>query len=156
SWQSSAPLSERARPQVLVLGGSTVWGYFVCNNGTVPSLLARALARDGIGGYQVTNFGQPGYVSTQEVVALLSELHEGRIPDLVIFLDGINDTFSAYQNGRAGLDQSDKMLAFRWEHPYKAEAIELVSGLPICRVLHCSNRRVAGVPVPSPDRNLPE
>ena len=34
-------------------------------------------------------------------------LRQGQRPDLVIFYDGINDCFTAYQNGIAGLTQSE-------------------------------------------------
>jgi hypothetical protein len=55
----------------------------------------------------VTNFGQIGYVSTQEVIALMLELRKGNIPDVVVFYDGFNDTMAAYQMGEAGLPQNE-------------------------------------------------
>lgn len=73
---------------------------------TIPAILARELANKGITA-EVTNFGESGYVNTQELIALLLELQHEKIPDLVIFYDGVNDTFSAYQQGIAGLTQNE-------------------------------------------------
>lgn len=55
----------------------------------------------------VTNFGEGGYVSTQEVVALLIELRNHNVPDIVILYDGINGVFSALQTGQAGIPQNE-------------------------------------------------
>lgn len=51
--------------------------------------------------------GEGGYVSTQEVIALMLELRKGNVPDLVVFYDGVNDTFSAYQQGVAGIPENE-------------------------------------------------
>jgi lysophospholipase L1-like esterase len=72
---------------------------------TIPALLAKELADKGIS-VEITNFGESGYVSTQEVISLLVELRK-HTPDLVIFYDGVNDTFSSYQQGTAGLPQNE-------------------------------------------------
>jgi lysophospholipase L1-like esterase len=49
------------------------------------------------------NFGESAYSSTQEVIQLLLLLQQGKIPDLVIFYDGWNDTAPAIAYGDAGL-----------------------------------------------------
>lgn len=68
-------------------------------NETIPSYLAKY-------GYDVTNYGETGYVSMQELILLIQELKTGK-PDIVIFYDGFNDTFSAYQQGVAGLPMNE-------------------------------------------------
>ena len=73
---------------------------------TIPAILARELANKGITA-EVTNFGESGYVNTQEFIGLALELQKEKIPDLVIFYDGVNDTFSAYQQGVAGVPQNE-------------------------------------------------
>jgi hypothetical protein len=91
---------------IMMLGGSTMWGLGARDEFTIPSLLAKKLTEHGIRA-RITNFGQIGYVSTQEVIALMLELRQGNIPDIVVFYDGFNDTMSAYQMGEAGLPQNE-------------------------------------------------
>jgi lysophospholipase L1-like esterase len=92
--------------RVWVMGGSTVWGTGARDSWTIPSLLGRELAERGFAA-EVVNFGQSGYNSTQELIALELELREGRVPDFVIFYDGINDAYAAWQNGKAGLPHNE-------------------------------------------------
>ena len=92
--------------RIFTFGGSAMWGVGARDDFTIPSFLARKLQEKGIR-CQVTNFGESGYVSTQEVIALLQQLRDGNIPDLVIFYDGVNDIYSAYQQQVAGLPQNE-------------------------------------------------
>jgi lysophospholipase L1-like esterase len=103
TWSAEAA---EAGPRIFVFGGSTVWGTGARDAHTIPSAIAKGLAERGIAA-QVTNFGESGYVSGQETIALLRELQAGNIPDLVIFYDGVNDVFSALQAGRAGIPQNE-------------------------------------------------
>lgn len=41
------------------------------------------------------SFADIGYVSTQDVIALILELRKGHVPDAAMFLEGVNDTFAA-------------------------------------------------------------
>lgn len=83
-----------------------MWGTGVSDAATIPSIMAKELQRQGVVA-QIVNFGETGYVSTQEVMTLMLQLQKGNIPDLVIFYDGVNDTFSAYQQHLAGLPQNE-------------------------------------------------
>lgn len=104
----SIPLStSRLRIKVFFLGGSSMWGSGVRDAYTLPSLVGNGLIREGWDP-QVTNFGESGYVSTQEVIRLIQELKSGNIPDIVVFYDGVNDVFSSYQSGIAGIPQNEK------------------------------------------------
>ncbi len=89
-----------------MFGGSTLWGTAARDDYTIPSLVAKYLSERGLN-VRVTNYGETGYVNTQEVVELLTLLQKGNIPDIVVFYDGVNDTFSAYQNRVAGLPQNE-------------------------------------------------
>lgn len=91
---------------IFMFGGSTLWGTGARDAFTIPSLVTRDLLGKGLRP-EITNFGESGYVSTQELVALLLELRDGRSPDLVIFYDGINDTGAALQERVAGLPQNE-------------------------------------------------
>lgn len=93
--------------RVFVFGGSSVWGVGAHDAYTVPSLIAERLARTGRP-VEVTNFGQVGYVSTQEVIALYREIQQGRVPDVVIFFDGYNDISAALSSGGAGLSFNER------------------------------------------------
>lgn len=93
-------------PRLFVFGGSTMWGTGARDSFTIPALLATELRSRGIK-VEVVNFGETGFVSTQEVITLLRQLQNGNIPDLVVFYDGVNDTYSAYAQGIAGLAQNE-------------------------------------------------
>ena len=56
---------------------------------------------------ELKNLSGIGYVSTQELIALLRELQAGYRPDVVIFYDGVNDTTSAFLEGEAGLTTNE-------------------------------------------------
>ena len=92
--------------KIFMFGGSTMWGSGVRDEFTIPSLVGSELAKQTIHA-EVTNFGESGYVSTQEMTELFLQLREGNIPDLVVFYDGANDVFSAYQQGKAGIPQNE-------------------------------------------------
>jgi lysophospholipase L1-like esterase len=92
--------------KVFMFGGSTMWGSGVRDEFTIASLVGSGLAKHGFHAV-VTNFGESGYVSTQEMTELFLQLREGNIPDLVVFYDGANDVFSAYQQGKAGIPQNE-------------------------------------------------
>ena len=100
-----APASTRPLT-VFMFGGSTLWGTGARDAFTIPALVASELRHAGLN-VEVTNFGESGYVSTQSLVALLLELRADRRPDVVVFYDGVNDTFSAYSQLRAGLPHNE-------------------------------------------------
>jgi lysophospholipase L1-like esterase len=105
--QPSAPAVPAAR--VFFFGGSTLWGSFLRDDHTIPAEASRRLqALAGPGArIEVTNFGETGHVFTQGMLELMLQLRAGNRPDVVVFYDGINDTFSALQNGEAGLGQNE-------------------------------------------------
>jgi len=84
------PTDARA-PKIFCVGGSTTWGDWVADKDTYPSQLARVIPQHGYGPYRVYNLGQAGYSSTQSLIRLMLELRRGNVPDIVIFLSGIND-----------------------------------------------------------------
>jgi hypothetical protein len=76
--------------KIFMYGGSTLWGSGSPDGETIPSILQSLLGDD----YDVYNFGETGYVSTQELNYLLYQLSMGDIPDVVIFYDGVNDAYA--------------------------------------------------------------
>ena len=104
---SSVPTPSDATVTIYAFGGSTMWGTGARDDFTIPSILARLLSeRFGVAA-RIVNFGETAYVSTQEVIALEEALRDGGEPDVVIFYDGFNDLFSAYQQGAAGMPQNE-------------------------------------------------
>lgn len=112
TW-APATLPEDA-PHLWAFGGSTMLGSAARDDYTIPSMLSRALAEAGRP-IHVVNFGQSAYVNTQEVLLLQNLLREGQSPDAVIFYDGANDVYAAYQAGRAGLPQNSVFLRQDYE-----------------------------------------
>jgi lysophospholipase L1-like esterase len=101
-----APEGGGERPLVYVFGGSALWGTGARDEHTIPSQLARRLAAAGLP-CDVVNYGESGWVSTQEAFMLARELQAGRVPDAAVFFDGFNDLFAARSNGVAGLPQNE-------------------------------------------------
>lgn len=81
---------------VVFLGGSTMWGTGNRDLHTIPSAFARLCERADIP-VRVTNLGEKGYVSWQEVLLLAERCALGDVPDLAVFYDGVNDVFVQVQ-----------------------------------------------------------
>ena len=78
---------------IWMFGNSALWGASSPDWATIPSYLAEQYKNAG-SEVCVRNFAEMGWVSTQSMVQLVLLLkHESRKPDLVIFYDGISDTF---------------------------------------------------------------
>ncbi len=88
--------------RIFFFGGSTMWGWGARDDETIPSHVSRLLTEAGHR-VEVTNFGEIGYVSTQGVIALMRCLQQGDVPDIVVFMEGVNDVLSAYRNKVAGV-----------------------------------------------------
>jgi hypothetical protein len=100
---------------VSVFGGSTVWGYGTPDWGTVPAYLQAGLAQALERPVCVRNFGQLGWNSTQDLIALIRELHAGGIPDVAVFLSGVNDVIPAWEAGAAGVPFGMVDIAAKFE-----------------------------------------
>jgi lysophospholipase L1-like esterase len=76
---------------VLTFGGSTMFGYGVADDQTIPAYIQGLLQSSTSRRVCVYNFGRRGYFSTQERILCEQLLRDGARPNLVIFLDGLND-----------------------------------------------------------------
>ncbi len=77
---------------VFLFGGSTVFNYGVPDNQTMAAhLQARLSARRSPLPPRVYNFGVGYYASTQERERFEALIRRGMVPDLAVFVDGMND-----------------------------------------------------------------
>ena len=125
TWR--APQSQQQPTRIFLFGGSTMWGTGARDDFTIASQLAKRIhAQKNAPGVEITNLGEHGYVSTQELLTLQLELRRGNIPDAVIFYDGVNDVASAYQEGVAGIPQNELNRRIDFESPMASFAYAFV------------------------------
>lgn len=96
--------------KIWMFGGSVVWGQGVSDAYTIPSCIAADSK------FHLTNFGETGYVSTQNLLMFIKQLHKGDVilPKVVIWYDGFNDIFSAFQQAEAGLPMNEYNRKFEF------------------------------------------
>jgi lysophospholipase L1-like esterase len=150
--RTTVPAGSPGGPKIFMFGGSTMWGTGARDEFTIPSILARELARRGVAA-TVTNYGETGWVTTQELIALEIELREGRRPDLVIFYDGINDTYTAFQQGVAGIPQNEanRVREFNFMKKPVRERLRLIARDAALRL---AVRRLLGAFTAADDKGL--
>ncbi|TWI83508.1 lysophospholipase L1-like esterase [Lacibacter cauensis] len=79
--------------RVWFFGGSTMWGFNVTDDETIPAKFAQLYSQAAKykKSLEVSNYGVRSYYSFQEMKLLQDRLLYEQTPDLVIFLDGLND-----------------------------------------------------------------
>jgi hypothetical protein len=82
---------------IYFFGGSTMFGFNVLDYETIPSQFVQLYKqkfphRKSI---RVYNYGTPTYYSYQELILFSNLIYNGHKPDIVVFLDGINDFWFA-------------------------------------------------------------
>jgi hypothetical protein len=81
---------------IYFFGGETMFGHNLSDSQTIPSRFIKAYQSENPSkSLCVKNFGIPHYYSKQELMLLTSLLFKGDRPDIVIFLDGLNDFYPA-------------------------------------------------------------
>ena len=106
--------------RVFTFGGSTMWGWGAPDWGTIAAHLQTGLEGRLRSPLCVINFGEDGFVSTQSLIDLMRQLQSGNAPDVVIFYDGVNDVYAAYESGQAGVHATLDNIAAKFEeqeHP---------------------------------------
>jgi hypothetical protein len=101
--------------RIFTFGGSAMWGAGVDDSGTIPACLQRGMEDLSDGPVCVSNMGQNAFTTTQEVIELMLQLRRGNVPDYVIFYDGFNDVWAAYESGIAGVHHSYGPISSRIE-----------------------------------------
>jgi hypothetical protein len=81
--------------RIFFFGGSTMFGFDVIDRETIPSAFASVYAErcNGCKTMNVYNYGVLSYYSYNELMLFHHLLATGTRPDVVIFLDGLNDLF---------------------------------------------------------------
>ncbi len=100
------PSCTAGAPRIWMFGASVLWGTGARDEDTIPSMLAQEYT-SALGPVCVTNFGETGWVNTQEVIQLeLALKRTSELPDLVIFYDGFGDAFMQYQSDQVDSHQN--------------------------------------------------
>lgn len=78
---------------IFFFGGSSAFGYGVSDDQTIASFLQESLLSRTYKDVKIYNFGRGSYFSSQERILFESLLVSGHIPDMAIFLDGLNEFY---------------------------------------------------------------
>ena len=79
---------------VFLFGGSTTFNFGVSDDKTIASNLQEFLSKNNlVKDVKVYNFGRGYYYSTQERILFEKLLVSGHVPDIAIFIDGLNEFF---------------------------------------------------------------
>src|SRR5271165_2820586 len=115
---------------VFVFGGSTTYGYGVPDDETIASYLGKCAASSyAPARLAVYNFGRGSYFSSQELILFQQLLRAGFVPQVAVFIDGLNEfdhpdgqprfsgTFKRFMDGQAPLSgQLDNVPAIAAAH----------------------------------------
>jgi len=132
TWNASDGDSDSFR--IFMFGGSTMWGSGAEDNGTIPSHLSQSLSQYSDKKVHITNFGESGYVFTQELVLLMLELKKGNIPDMVVIYSGVNETVSSFQNKQAGIPSNEKNRRIEFNSRKRANVTNIINKSGVYRV----------------------
>ncbi len=94
-----------------------MWGWGAPDWGTIPAYLQAELQQRRGGPVCVVNFGEQAYVSTQSLIQLELLLESGRVPNVVVFYDGVNEVLAASQNARPFFHQNYEEVAKLFQSP---------------------------------------
>ena len=79
-----APTDDRPRVKLLMLGGSSLWGFGARDDADDSLVFGACTSIERGWRVELKNLSEIGYVSTQELIALVRELQAGYRPDVVI------------------------------------------------------------------------
>ena len=131
---------DNSTKKVFVFGGSTTFGSGVADKDTIASYLQEILDSNSASKqYAVFNFGVGYYYSTLERIRLEKFITAGTIPDIAIFIDGLND-FSFYH--LPDKTSQSNYLAYLFNSPRISLAL---GGLATTRLAEKVTRRLFGV-----------
>lgn len=98
------------RIKIFCFGGSTMFSVGARDEYTIPSELSKLIYKSFPNlNIEITNFGCHGYTRNVENIQLQQQLLKNNVPDIVIFYDGVNEVYAAYQNNKAGTIAGESM-----------------------------------------------
>ncbi len=101
---------DRSALNIFVFGGSTTFGFLVADDQTIASYLQQHADGADRARVNVYNFGRPGYTSTQELLLYLSLLRGGFVPNVAVFIDGLNECQEWTSNPPLGAHWPDEYV----------------------------------------------
>jgi len=126
----------RPAKNIFVFGGSTTFGYGVADWETIASVLQEVLtANNPKQPINVYNLGRCSYISSQELILIEKLIQSGVVPDVAIFIDGLNDF--AHCNGVPGFT---KQLTRFMEEGDVPEWRRTLENLPVMRMIQKKSR----------------
>lgn len=120
----NVPQNKNNNSSIYMFGGSTMWGTGARDDYTIPSIFSKTLNEDNYT-FEVFNYGESGYTFLQGVIQLTLLLRSGHRPDYVIFYDGANDVYGAYQSGIAGQGQNIEITRNKLKAKYPSNKKQL-------------------------------
>lgn len=97
---------------IFIFGGSTAFGYGVPDDQTIASHLQEFFSTGGLKkSVALYNFGRGHYYSTQERILFEQLIAARHIPDIAMFIDGMNEFFYYDDEGTAVSGSFEKYLA---------------------------------------------
>jgi lysophospholipase L1-like esterase len=160
--QGPWPLDDKA-VNIFVFGGSTTLGSGVEDDKTIPAVL-QSILREGTGNGEIRvnvyNFGVGASFSSQELAYFQNQVRYGHVPDIVVFIDGLNDFF--FWDGDPSHAKSSRqmfhLLRMQSRQLGRDEGVawhvvELLKSLPVVKLAH---RLTAAESSPMPGGNSPQ
>ncbi|MDA0998637.1 MAG: SGNH/GDSL hydrolase family protein, partial [Proteobacteria bacterium] len=83
-----------AKRKMFVFGGSTAFGMGVADGETIAAYLQSEARRSGQEDIDVYNFGVVSFYSTQERILFERLINLGHVPEIAVFVDGLNDAIN--------------------------------------------------------------
>ncbi len=122
--------------RIFFLGGSTLYGYSVTDEETIPSCFVREYRQKYPAGkpIQVINLGMPSFFSYQELIELTDRIFRDDKPDMVIMLDGLNDCLqanAAYQRAPIYAPGKPDMIKPGFNRMWQKEYYELPADMTV-------------------------
>jgi hypothetical protein len=127
-WTPQAVPDTGSVRHVVMLGGSVMWGFTARDSFTIPALTAARLSALGIRNARVDNLAQGAFNATQAATTLMLEVAHGRVPDVVVVLDGYNDIATALsykEPGHTYNEQNSMRLIELGRRGFRAELLGL-------------------------------
>jgi lysophospholipase L1-like esterase len=125
---------------IFVFGGSTTFGYGVPDGDTIPSYLQELLSSKYPGRIKVYNFGRGGYISVQERILLEKMILRDIVPDIAVFIDGLNDL--AHEDDRPA---HTKELTKFMDEGEKSPLTKCIAQMPIFKLITGSHTKTEHV-----------